>query len=137
MKREVNIIAVFDSDHSRVLMCKRRKDPYQGLLNLVGGKIKPGEGGLCAAYRELEEETSITKDDIKLHHLMDFVYYLDDIRLEVYFGFLQHPVEVHGEENKLLWMDRNQNFFDRSVFAGKGNLGHVFELIKEYENQEK
>jgi 8-oxo-dGTP diphosphatase len=25
------------------LMCKRRKDPYKGLYNLVGGKIEKGE----------------------------------------------------------------------------------------------
>ena len=70
---------------SNLLMCRRRKDPYKGLLNLVGGKIEPGEDGLGAAYRELQEETAISRDDIELFHLMDYTYYYQDFRLEVYF----------------------------------------------------
>lgn len=47
-----------------MLMCKRRKNPFQGRFNFVGGKIEDGEDGLTAAYRELEEETTITKERI-------------------------------------------------------------------------
>lgn len=46
-----NIIVVFDERRERVLLCRRRKEPYKGLLNFVGGKIEPGEEGLAAAYR--------------------------------------------------------------------------------------
>ena len=48
-----NCIAVFNEDADRWLMCLRKKDPYKGLLNLVGGKIEPDEEHLSAAYREL------------------------------------------------------------------------------------
>ena len=54
-----NIIAVFNETADQWLMCKRKKNPYKGLSNLVGGKIEPGEEGLAAAYRELWEETGI------------------------------------------------------------------------------
>lgn len=73
-----NLIVVFNEASDRVLMCRRRKEPYKGLLNFVGGKIERNEEGIAAAYRELEEETAITKDDIILAHLMDFTYYLED-----------------------------------------------------------
>ena len=56
-----NVIAVFSENADKVLMCKRRKNPYKGLSNFVGGKIEESENGLDAAYRELEEETTITK----------------------------------------------------------------------------
>mgnify|MGYP002509000193 CR=1 FL=1 len=49
-------------------------DPYKGLINFVGGKIEPNENGEDAAYRELLEETGITRSDISLVHLMDFTY---------------------------------------------------------------
>ena len=49
-----NLIAVLSPDGERMLMCRRSKDPYQGLLNLVGGKIEPGESEKGAAYRELD-----------------------------------------------------------------------------------
>jgi len=55
----LNVIWVFNPAADKVLMCKRHKNPYKGLYNLVGGKIEPDEGGLSAAYRELKEETNI------------------------------------------------------------------------------
>lgn len=39
-KSRMNLIAVFDHEERHLLMCYRSKDPYQGLYNLVGGKIE-------------------------------------------------------------------------------------------------
>ena len=127
--RGYNVIAVFDESADHVLMCRRRKNPYKGLYNLVGGKIEMGEEGLASAYRELEEETSISKNDIKLTHLMDFTYHLPSIKVEVYVGRLNKDVSLYGDENDLEWQDINQNFFDTSRFAGEGNIGHIMEHI--------
>ena len=125
-----NVVWVFDPTAAKVLMCKRHKEPYKGLYNLVGGKIEPGEHGFAAAYRELQEETGIA--DIKLHHLMDFTYFLEGrCRVEVYVGKLPHDVDVRGTERELVWMDVNENFFDLARFAGEGNIGHIYEIIKQ------
>jgi 8-oxo-dGTP diphosphatase len=125
----LNVIWVFNQTADKVLMCKRRKEPYKGLLNLVGGKIEPNEDGMTAAYRELHEETGIA--DIELRRLMDFTYYLEDAcRVEVYVGRLKCDVEVCGDENELVWIDVSEDFFDMSRFAGEGNIGHIFEIIK-------
>ncbi len=121
----LNVIVVFDENADRMLMCKRRKDPYMGLSNFVGGKIEQNEDGLAAAYRELEEETAITREDILLTHLMDFTYHLDQCYVEVYVGKLNKTVAVHGEENELYWTDLNHDFFDASQYAGEGNIGHI------------
>ena len=58
--RGYNVIVVYNENADKILMCKRKKDPYKGLANFVGGKIEKNENGLDAAYRELEEETTIT-----------------------------------------------------------------------------
>lgn len=129
MSTEFNVIATFDSMCEHILMCKRKKNPYKGLYNLVGGKIENGEDGLCSAYRELEEETGISKDDIILTHIMDFTYYLPNIKVEVYVGRLNKEVSVYGDENDLEWVGLHQNFFDISKFAGEGNIGHIMEHI--------
>ena len=55
-----NLLAVFDKNAEKILMCKRKKNPYKGLSNFVGGKIEKNENGMDAAYRELLEVTSIT-----------------------------------------------------------------------------
>ena len=120
-----NLIVVFDEKSEKMLMCKRKKDPYKGLLNFVGGKIEPNEEGMHAAYRELEEETAITRNDITLTHLMDFHYYVDDCYVEVYVGQLKRQVTVAGSENELLWSDLEHDFFDPAVYAGEGNIGHI------------
>lgn len=128
-----NVIAVFDRTRTKCLFCKRRKDPYKGLYNFVGGHAEAGEDGLSAAYRELYEETGITDKDIRLIHLMDFSYVLCDEVVEVYFGYLSEDIEVYGEENDLLWLDRQQDFFSMERFAGEGNIGHIMEHIRMYE----
>lgn len=120
-----NTIVVFNETADRMLMCKRRKNPYKGLSNFVGGKIEKNESGQDAAYRELEEETSITRNDIILSHLMNFTYPLDNCYLEVYVGKLNKSVEVFGDENELYWSALNKNFFDVTQYAGEGNIGHI------------
>ena len=125
-----NVIAVFSPDESKMLMCKRVKDPYKGLYNMVGGKIEPGEIGYLAAFRELSEESGITMVDIGLVHLMDFSYPLDGCYVEVYAGKLLHDVVLREEKNPRLWMSVNENYFDMSRFAGEGNIGHIMEHVR-------
>ncbi len=124
-----NLIAVYNETRDQILMCRRRKDPYKGLSNLVGGKIEPGEDGMDAAYRELREETSITKADIALTHFADFTYYLEDCYVEVYVGRLRSQVTVSGDENELYWSGLDHDFFDSTKYAGSGNIGHLVKLI--------
>ncbi|MCA1054245.1 NUDIX domain-containing protein [Rossellomorea aquimaris] len=124
-----NVIMVYNKDMDKLLMCERLKNPYKGLSNLVGGKIEKGEAGIDAAYRELHEETTISFDEITLHHVMDFTYYLQDCYVEVYVGRLNRDVVVTGDENILYWSDLDHNFFDKTLYAGEGNIGHMIEQV--------
>ena len=128
--RGYNVIAVFSPDRQSMLMCRRAKEPYKGLYNFVGGKIEQGEDGLSAAYRELYEETGIGNTDIRLVHLMDFSYSLCGEYIEVYAGGLKREITLREEKNPLLWISADKNFFDMSLFAGEGNIGHIMEHIK-------
>ena len=127
----MNVIAVYDPARQHILMCKRRKDPYKGKLNFVGGKLEPDETSEDAAYRELYEETGIRPAQIRLVHLMDMVYYTYNMKIEVYTGRLKEEVVVSGEENDLLWLDADENFEDMSRFAGEGNIAHIIEMIRD------
>ena len=66
--RKLNLIVVFDVTLKNALFCLRSKEPYKGLYNFVGGKVEKCETDEEAAYRELFEETGITKKDIILDH---------------------------------------------------------------------
>ena len=66
--RKLNLIVVFSTNLDKVLFCIRAKEPYKGLYNFVGGKVENGETNDDAAYRELFEETGISREDIELDH---------------------------------------------------------------------
>ena len=128
--KKYNVIVVFDKDLNKTLMCKRTKEPNKGMFNLVGGKIEREHDGLNEAYRELNEETNITSEDISLIHFMNIEYVVFDKLIEVYYGILNKAVNLIEEVNKLEWVSINDNFFDMNKYAGEGNIGHIIEEIK-------
>ena len=128
--KKMNVIVIFDKELKKTLMCKRTKEPYMGMYNLVGGKIEKENDGLNEAYRELTEETNIQKDDVDLIHFMNLTYVKWDKEIEVYYGVLNKEVILVEEVNKLEWMSIDDNFFDMNKYAGEGNIGHIIEEIK-------
>lgn len=132
---KMNIIAVYNKKEDKILMCLRKKEPYKSLYNLVGGKVEENETGLESAYRELQEESGITKEDIVLTHLMTCNYQMSNNELQVYIGKLKKEVKVVEEVNKLYWIDASENFFDMSKYAGEGIIGHIIEQEKLYKDK--
>ena len=133
--KKLNVILVYSNEENKILMCKREKEPYKGKLNLVGGKVEQNEDELHAAYRELQEETGITKSDIVLTHIMNFQYKMSNMELEVYAGKLNKDVQLKEEINKLYWVDKNENFFDVDKYAGEGNIGHMLRQVEINKNK--
>lgn len=123
-----NLVIVLNSQKNKVLMLHRSKEPYLGLYNLPGGKIEMSENYLESAYRELCEESGITKEDISLLPFIDFKWHILDMEMKVFIGKLNKEVELIDEVHKLYWFDVFENFFDMSRFAGEGNIGHMMEI---------
>ena len=128
--KKMNVIVIFDKNLNKTLMCKRTKEPYMGMYNLVGGKIEKENDGLNEAYRELSEETNIQKSDVDLVYFMNLSYIKWNKELEVYYGILNKDVTLIEEVNKLEWVPIDDNFFDMNKYAGEGNIGHIIEEIK-------
>ena len=128
--KKLNLVLVLNKENNKILMCKREKEPYKGKLNLVGGKVEENENELKAAYRELNEETGITKEDITLNHIMNFQYESPNKELEVYAGKLNKEINLVEEVNKLYWIDKNENFYDLERFAGEGNIWHILKQVE-------
>lgn len=133
--KKLNVILVYNKTEDKILMCKREKEPYKGKFNLVGGKVEENEDELYATYRELQEETGITQNDIKLTHIMNLQYKMSDMELEVYAGKLNKDTNLIEEVNKLYWIDKNENFFDIEKFAGEGNIGHMLKQAEIYKTE--
>ena len=110
--KKLNLIVVFNKDLSKGLFCIRAKDPYKGKYNFVGGKVEENETNDEAAYRELFEETGISKNDIELDHFVDLV----------------------EEKNKLEWVELNKELLDNNKFGGNYNIPHIITQIKVFIN---
>lgn len=123
--KHYNCIVVFNKNRDKILFCKRMKPPYEGLYNFVGGKVEPGENSIHAAYRELHEETGISRNQITLFPLMDITYYQRKFVLELYVGQLQDEVELIEEKNPLTWMPLTEDFADSGKYAGDKNIAHI------------
>lgn len=126
--QKLNLVIVFNPEKTKVLMCFRTKDPYQGLYNFIGGKIEDGEDSLESAYRELEEETGIKRQLITLRPFIDFHWHHLEMMMLVYIGRLKQDVTLIQEIHPLQWMDIHEDFFDMTRFAGEGNIGHMMEI---------
>lgn len=128
--RKLNLIVVFNNKLDEVLFCIRAKEPYKGLYNFVGGKVEEGENNDDAAYRELNEETGISRNDIELDHFMDLNYFKYENNLQVYYGILKNEVNLIEEKNKLEWVKISDELLDNKKFAGNYNIPHIIKQIK-------
>lgn len=128
--RKLNLIVVFNTDLSKGLFCIRAKEPYKGKYNFVGGKVEEGESNDEAAYRELFEETGISKNDIELDHFMDLNYFKYGNNLQVYYGILKQNVKLVEEKNKLVWIVLDKKLLDNDKFGGNYNIPHIITQIK-------
>jgi 8-oxo-dGTP diphosphatase len=127
--KKYNVIVILNKEMTKTLMCKRTKEPYIGMYNLVGGKVE-SDDKLEEAYRELREETNIQKSDVKLEYFMNIEYTKWNKDLDVFYGILNKKVELIEEVNKLEWVSVDDNFFNMNKYAGEGNIGHIIEEIK-------
>ena len=130
--RKLNLIVVFNKDLSKTLFCIREKEPYKGLYNFVGGKVEDNETNYEAAYRELFEETGISKTDIELDYFMDLNYFKYENNIQVFYGILKHDVNLIEEKNKLEWVTINDELLNNEKFAGNYNIPHIIRQINVY-----
>jgi 8-oxo-dGTP diphosphatase len=66
----VDIVVVTREPHPRVLLIRRKKEPFAGSWAIPGGFVDPGETLAAAAERELREETGV--ENVTLEQLAAF-----------------------------------------------------------------
>ena len=62
--QQYSVILLFSENGSKILLQKKDRTDFKGMLNGVGGKVEDGEKPLDGALRELMEETTLKKDDL-------------------------------------------------------------------------
>lgn len=132
MGKEYVVGFVFDEDFSHVLMIDRSKDPYQGLMNGIGGKVEPGEAPLTAMIREFNEEAFPLCGSIyKLLQIVDLHFpntgtVLHCYAIQVSMSHSSVLSWVIKDEGEVIWLDRLHSPWLMDVtspyLAGDGNI---------------
>lgn len=72
-----NLTLAFLVYEDKVIMINRNKKPWMGCWNGVGGKVKQDEDQDEGVIREIEEETSIKKEDYDLEYKGTMTWSID------------------------------------------------------------
>lgn len=125
MSNKYTICILFKSKEN-ILLIRKNKTIYKGLLNGIGGKIEPNETPIEGAKREIFEETGMS--NIKnLTWLGTLILPYDckteqyqETELHFYTGIITEPWQQQPNEEALEL--HNINKLKPSQLAGNGNL---------------
>lgn len=123
------VTIILDKEMDNVLVCSHQK--LQQFM-YIGGKVEEFEHPMEASYRELFEETGITKDDVELKFLQQEVTtYADGSVWNLYitYGVLNKDVELIEEKNPLMWV-KDWEFLRNCGFDGDAAV-HFNRVVKQ------
>ena len=119
---------VINPEKTHVLMCFHNK---QKRWNFIGGKVEPNEAPFDASYRELFEETGISRDDITLCFVREenvVCACYDPWQMFVTAGVLEHSVDLVEEKNKLSWVKLDDY---ETIVNGTFGYGNCLMFLRE------
>lgn len=137
MKRYV-LIFLFNNDKNKVLLMKRKKNPFINCYNGIGGKIELNESVFEAAIRECKEEVNM---DMNPKMFITYLYpnSKDDsttaIELNVLYDFVDQKEILENEEGTFSWFDLSFALdFENKQLAGYANVATFIREILVSEN---
>lgn len=132
------VIFLFTKDYKKILLMKRKKEPYKNCWNGVGGKIEENETEIEAAIRECKEETGIELKNPKL-----FITYKypksnsinSGTTLNVLYDFVEEIKISENYEGTYEWKDiKFAMDFNNKEMAGFSNISQFIKEIFDLEN---
>lgn len=128
--KEYTLIPILNKEKNSLLMCYRTCNPFKGRYNFVGGKIEANEEAELSAYRELQEETGISFNDVSLEELFTETGAYEDgqeWKLYIYLGKLNKNVSLIEEKHPLSWIPLELKDFHGEKYAE--SVGKIVDFI--------
>ncbi len=95
-------------NQGKVLLVKRRYEPYQGYWSLPGGHVEHGESSLEAAIRELLEETGVQPDIQGVAGIAELIGTSNHYIIIVYWGFARGEPRASDDAEDARWVPYHQ-----------------------------
>lgn len=105
MTPQLSVSACLFDTAGRVLLVKRRNEPYAGRWSLPGGRVEAGETLVQAVAREVVEETGILAGAPTFFHYLETIDEAQHFLIMVFFGTLDGPAEAGGDAAACALMD--------------------------------
>lgn len=105
------VLAIIENEKGQILIGKRKKEPFNGMWDIPGGKIEDGEQVEDAIKREVMEETGFNVEKIQL---IDAFHNTGDGKMTELSGLaVCYKVEVSGsfvpdELEEFYWMPKEE-----------------------------
>ncbi|MBO5142415.1 MAG: NUDIX domain-containing protein [Clostridia bacterium] len=140
MKKYV-LLLLFSKDYKKILLIKRKKNPYINLYNGIGGKIEENETVQEATIRECFEETKIIINNPKLLVTCRYPKSInseDEKEMHVLYDFVAEKEVEETYEGTFEWKDVSfARDFNNKEIAGLANLAQFIKEIYDIEGIEK
>lgn len=140
------VVVLLNGDGSKVLLTKKDRTAFAGMLNGVGGKIEDGETPMDGAYREVQEETSLKPEDIDMMTWLGTLIIPEQCdernadkypELHFFSGIVNDESKAHkpdSETEPIAWYEigeDNMPISDLEV-AGDGDLRYFITLARKW-----
>ncbi len=133
--KEYVIGIVFSFDSKELLLMRRKKDPYNGLINGIGGKVESNENHFEAMKREFVEESGLPVESINVIEHMMSITFPNEI-LHAYYIKLKSRVSIVVRENHegtYFWEKISNKLLDcnNEELAGEGSLSYFIKFAQD------
>lgn len=142
---EYTVNFLFTTDGKEVLLQRKKRTRFAGMLNGVGGKLEEGEAPMECAIREIREETGISVDSAMMCWLAtlmlpeDCVEGNDGLCILHFYSTLvdKDTIQLEPEDpdaEELLWKPTYAVATDTvgDMLAGEGDVSYMVERAIRY-----
>lgn len=111
------------NENDEVLLQKRKKQPYLGIINIPGGKVQFGESTHDAGIRELYEESKLTINSMKLKMIDEVRTYNHNKHIFAHIIAYTYvcrefdgKLEKENQEGEMKWYSLNEIQYVEDIF---------------------